>query len=369
MKDLAKIRSKIIIRQPFFGILAMRMILQEDSNIPTACTDGETLFYNSQWLDALTEEEVFGVICHEIMHIALKHPFRIKQEYDLKLWNVACDYVVNALLKKMNIRLPQGHLYNIFYEDMSAEQIYQDLVKKTQQGYQLEGLNSSQDPGNCGAVASPKDACRGKIVEKEWEAALASSYSLDSCPDLLKKVLRDILYPKANWTLLLREFLEESIAENYLWSKPNKRHLYRDMYLPSVQKEKVVSIIIAIDVSGSIISHKEMLDKFLEETITILSLFTNPSIKVWFFSSQIEAEIEYQEGEPLEITCAIGGGTDFRPIFRKAEELEVPPKAILIFTDLDGAMPSQIPDYPVLWAVPKQLSLRDVSFGQIIEIE
>jgi len=49
-------RTALILDQPFFGALALRLKTVEDPHCPTAYTDGQVLGYNPTFMEALTQE-------------------------------------------------------------------------------------------------------------------------------------------------------------------------------------------------------------------------------------------------------------------------------------------------------------------------
>ncbi len=78
----------------------------------------------------LSDSELRFVLAHEYLHAGLDHANRIKGR-DPYLWNIACDYVINAWLLEMNIgTMPEnGLMYDETLKDMSAEEIYDELVR------------------------------------------------------------------------------------------------------------------------------------------------------------------------------------------------------------------------------------------------
>jgi predicted metal-dependent peptidase len=44
-----------------------------------------------------------------------------------------------------------------------------------------------------------------------------------------------------------------------------------------------------------------------------------------------------------------GGGTDFRPVFKYAEELNLDIDCLAFLTDGDGVFPDHVPRFPVIW--------------------
>ena len=70
-------------------------------DISTAATDGKRYYWGADFLRSLTPNETLVVICHETYHVILQHVARLKiSPRDPHLWNIACDFWVNGLLKK-----------------------------------------------------------------------------------------------------------------------------------------------------------------------------------------------------------------------------------------------------------------------------
>lgn len=75
----------------------------------------------------LTEPEWRFVLAHEYLHAALRHDARLGGR-EPELWNVACDYVINAWLREMEVgAMPDWCLYDRELQGLSAESIY-DLL-------------------------------------------------------------------------------------------------------------------------------------------------------------------------------------------------------------------------------------------------
>ena len=76
MKKLTRARTQLILDQPFFGSLALRLRLVEDPTVDTAYTDGVVLGYNWGFITRLSLEETKWVVAHEVMHLACMHHTR-----------------------------------------------------------------------------------------------------------------------------------------------------------------------------------------------------------------------------------------------------------------------------------------------------
>ena len=125
---VARAVTKLLLQYPFYGSLALALHLIRDDTIDTMCTDGKSIKWSNNFVATLNALQTMFTICHEVLHVALKHMFRIGKR-DHKLWNIACDLSINPILIKMfGIEaMPEGGLYDPQYEGMSAEQIYERI--------------------------------------------------------------------------------------------------------------------------------------------------------------------------------------------------------------------------------------------------
>jgi predicted metal-dependent peptidase len=76
IERITKQRAQLILSQPFFGTLALRLRPVERHDIQTMAVDGKHLFYNPAFVDSFTDEELRGVIAHEVMHCVHHHMTR-----------------------------------------------------------------------------------------------------------------------------------------------------------------------------------------------------------------------------------------------------------------------------------------------------
>jgi predicted metal-dependent peptidase len=94
LERMVKARIQLLMHQPFFGTLAMRLKLIEAPKGPsnpygTMATDGRMISFSPDFLAKISDKEIEGVIAHEVMHVALKHHLR-RRTREAKKWNVAC---------------------------------------------------------------------------------------------------------------------------------------------------------------------------------------------------------------------------------------------------------------------------------------
>lgn len=152
-EKLCRARTQLLMNQPFFGTLCLRLKPVSMSGLPTMATDGRRLVYNPEFVAQLTPAELEGVIAHEVMHVALAHHCR-RGDRKLQPWNEAADYAVNPILLDNGITLPADLLIDPAFRNLSAEEIYAQLLKQQQAASQTQPPQSSGDPSTSGNGAA-----------------------------------------------------------------------------------------------------------------------------------------------------------------------------------------------------------------------
>ena len=143
--DIAALKRKMLVKYPFFGSVVASVGYEENKDIPTAATDGETIYYNSEYLEGLSVEEQTFVFAHEVCHIAFNHILRSEGKVP-ELWNIATDGVINQFLKRDGLKLAPGVVDMAEAINYDAEQLYEKLLQEKQQKGQQQqnGQGNSQ---------------------------------------------------------------------------------------------------------------------------------------------------------------------------------------------------------------------------------
>lgn len=346
-----KARTNLLIHYPFFGSLALRLILVEDPSCKTMWTDGESIGFNPKYVAPLSLKETEAVIAHEVLHCALLHHERAKDR-DWKKWNYAADYAVNPLLHEAGLNLPDNLLYDVKFVNLSAETIYNLLPP----GNYDESHSGEVRPGQSKKHA-PKVNWKIATVQA---ATLANSSG--NLPAGIQRLAHDLITPKVNWIAVLREFMATNSKSDYSFSKPNPRYSYSGILMPSLDAKELGEIVIAIDTSGSISG--EDLSAFESEISSLLEEF-NTNIIVLYSDARIQKVERFSSYDlPLNLKAPGGGGTNFRPVFDWIEKEGETPHCLIYFTDLDGDFPNLLPDFPVLWL--SRSKHRSAPFGQVV---
>lgn len=146
--DIAALKRKMLVKYPFFGSVVASVDYKENKDIPTAGTDGETIYYNPKYLESLSVEEQTFIFAHEVCHIAFNHILRSEGK-DPELWNIATDGVINQFLKRDGLKMALGGVDMAEAINYDAEQLYEKLLQEKQQRQQQNGQGNSQsEQGN-----------------------------------------------------------------------------------------------------------------------------------------------------------------------------------------------------------------------------
>ena len=103
---------------------------QMDISLAAVNTEIQRIYINPKF--PWTYPQLQFAIAHELLHVGLRHEER-QQGRDRFLWNIACDYVINAWLVAMGIgEIPTPSLMldlGLGFEHESAEALYDRIVK------------------------------------------------------------------------------------------------------------------------------------------------------------------------------------------------------------------------------------------------
>jgi predicted metal-dependent peptidase len=387
---LRKARIALILDHPFFGALVMNLGVAADTSIPTMCTDGVRLRYSPNFVASLNDRQVVTVLAHEVMHCALGHIFRMEHR-DRKRWNMAADYAINNYFQQEIVATPAGKaapwewptatppLLDPQYEGMSAEEIYNLLPEEMGgdgdgQGDDGDGDGQPGDgdpsPGDAGfgdIEPAPGDKAQQDELETGWrlsvENAVAAAKGAGKLPAGLARSVNEVLHPKIRWTTVLRDLLTSIARDDYSWRRPNPRYLRSGFILPSLRNESMGKLIVAIDTSGSV--GEAELSEFMAELNGIANECRPAGVMVIQADAAICATDEFERGEQISIQLCGGGGTDFRPVFAKVDEMTEQPAAVIYLTDGQGTFPDRAPACPVIWCVK---GTTEIPFGAVVRI-
>ncbi|AGY48100.1 HNH endonuclease [Acinetobacter phage Presley] len=336
----------------FFSSILLKLKIILDMRIPTACTDGRTIRFNPVFLEDYDQKETTFIMMHELMHVVYKHLGRVNGR-DHKMWNVACDYVINGQLTKLGFKRPKTALFDTRFNDRTADDVYfelfQDAMANPSKPRPEPDHNDIGEDLTDQQLEDLNEAIDDLIVSGTVAAQNAGNDAAGNIPGELLRRYQELTNPTVPWEKLLRNFLEGRAKNDFSMARPSRRHLAHGMYLPSLYSENLEQIDFAIDVSGSV--DEIMLEKFISEVAGIFKAFTPECIGVYQFDHELKKhDVVYSLEDFKKITYNGGGGTDVLPVLDYYRENQA--KALVIITD--GYFchdKSWDPRKPVIWVV------------------
>jgi predicted metal-dependent peptidase len=126
-------------RCAFFAHITLNLQTEVNWDIQTTVTDGKKLWYNPDYINGKSDDEVYTCHVHDDLHVVLGHclPSRIGHR-DLAMWNEAADLGTNHLLEEYGFKLPRGAVapgkgkYVHYEKGLSVEEYYALLEKEAE---------------------------------------------------------------------------------------------------------------------------------------------------------------------------------------------------------------------------------------------
>lgn len=407
---LSRARAELLLREPFFGHLLMRLRLRADENCVQLWTDGKTLGFHPAFAAALPPDRLLGALAHEVLHLACGHHVR-RGNRDAALWNEACDVVVNALLLEAGFRLPEGFVQRPALAGCSADAVYDTLLRERQGT--TSGLSGQPRPGGSAAARpAPREisaetgraqlrqeqvvpeadrAARSAGRRSAHEAprrrppiptfngevrdapALREAPGPDTEADLRRRTDREVREAlrrarhagripagflrlwrregagRTDWAAILRRFVAHCAENDFTWCSPNRRFLHTGCYLPGRRDVRIPCLAVALDCSGSV--DKEALSAFMRE-LELALLPYEADVVILCHDCRVQSVARGHGRDILrQVQPQGGGGTDFRPVGRRLEEEGLRPACLIWFTDLECDLFPPAPPCPTLWLV------------------
>jgi predicted metal-dependent peptidase len=215
----------------------------------------------------LYDEECKFVIAHELLHVALRHHARC-QGRDPYLWNVACDYVINAWLIEMGLgQIPDfGLLYDPNLKGMSAESVYDVIVndiRRFRKLATLRGIGMGDMLGSANRDWWLKG--EGLSLDEFYRRALSQGlYCYQSggrgfLPAGLIEEIMALSQPAIPWEVELARWFDEHfppVEKVRTYARPSRRQastpdIPRPSYVLNWQDNRTRTFGVILDTSGS----------------------------------------------------------------------------------------------------------------------
>ena len=378
-RRLLAARGRILSERGFYGLLLMHMKFAVGDELDTAWVSRDTITFNPDFSDGLNADELCFVLEHEVLHAALGHLER-QGERDQMLWNLACDIVVNSNIKHSNGDDPKSitlrrdgeesfHLAPNGKEGWlySADEVYEMLRKSPKIKQILAGCESDRglgwdwhimdDGSDPAAEAECRDAWAQRLADAKASMDVRDpSNARGLVPACAERRLGELQGAKADWRLLLSEFVQEEVCD-YSFVSPDRRFFESPFLLPGFNDTETVvrGVLFMADTSGSV-SDKELTAAFSEVKGAIEQFAGKLEGWFGFFDATPYEPVRFESVTDIaKIRPKGGGGTRFEAAFEcidrwlGAEELS----CIVIITDGYAPTPDEsiARGIPVLWLI------------------
>ncbi len=297
----------------------------------------------------LTMAETRFVMAHEMLHVGLLHHKR-EEERDHFVWNVACDFVINAWLKELGIgEMPRGGLYDPAFAGLSSEQIYDKLIKdvqyvrvlKTFRGAGMGDMLPDDARGVPGKdFPKPVDDMAAELMQEGIEAHMKNGRGL--LPAGLLEMVTPTREAAPPWKISLTQWFDskfEPAAPARSYARSSRRQqatpdIPRPRYGPPQFPDGSGIFGVLLDTSGSM--NNALLGKCLGTIAALAQKYRIKSVRLVFCDTQPHDEgfvpIE-RLNQPMPVKGR--GGTRLQPgVDALHEASDFPREApILIITD------------------------------------
>ncbi|MGI1663804.1 vWA domain-containing protein [Palleronia sp. KMU-117] len=410
---------------PALAALSLWCRHRDDDAVAMAESDSISIRYGPLF-EQLTLAHQVGVAAHHILHVAFRHAPRAATlaarqggSFDLDLFNIAADAIVNEALLASGYILPRpfvtldGLLREAFGETdagrealarLDAERLFlrlaaargrpgkgasrrsggaegdRDGAQELKVWAATQGYSADLAPGG-------PDGERARTAEDDadWRQRVARAMHQGRAAGrgigMIVRGIADIRPPTTPWERHLRGLLTRAVTEGPRPGhfRPSNRWLAGDSdarsrgrtspaFEAAVQRRRAVPrIAVGIDVSGSI--DEGRLTRFGAE-IAGIGARTGAEVHVLAFDDEVRSSTRIAgrdwTREIARLNLTGGGGTSFAGVVAAAEALA--PSILVILTDLDGAFGPAPRRLPVLWAVPEAIAAPRPPFGRVIDL-
>jgi hypothetical protein len=256
--------------------------LPDEAAGPPVVTDGKALYYGAGF-DRVPLAAQAGLVAHEVLHIALRHPQRFLQlqqllgDVDLQLFNICADAIVNSTLAHVSwLELPKSAV--LLDGLLSAALRLEQTVEKSLLEWDVErlyraiddrqtgtaggGREQQQRRAGGGAAVSPgagrsqarADGPRSAQVRalgaeqvgdlrprpdhrgapeaeaeevRTWSERVLRAHASDGVHSLLRTLIADVARVRTPWEQVLRTQMARSLAPklDVSWSRPARSYI------------------------------------------------------------------------------------------------------------------------------------------------
>ena len=380
--QVARTTKTLIFTEPFYGLFLIGINKKYSMQLPTAGVSkhniGCQLTINPEFYNNLSEDHRFGLIKHELLHIAFGHLITRDRYSDKKLFNVAADLEINQYI--LESKLPEGGLLLSSFPELNLPKKagtdkYYELLQQAQEDGTSPSLDNLMNQMNgespyCHGTWDDFDSlpeADKKLMQKQIEHQLKESAEQTTkkqgtIPGELAELIHRLLNiepPKFDWKAYLRRFAGNSsvVYTKKLRRKYNKRYAAN----PGLKIKFKNHILVGVDTSGSV--NNDELKEFFGELTHMHK--TGHKITVAQCDTKLNSVKEFNPRKDWEIHGR--GGTSFQPVIDHYNEKKGLYTALIYLTDGEAYSPDDCP-HNTLWVHSSRSRINEELPGQKIQL-
>lgn len=397
--------------QPFYSYILMnirrRPTTSKTTKIKTMCVDIKgNFFFNPEFVDTLTDDEIVGCLVHEVLHLA-KDDFYRQGTRDGTIWNIAADMVINYMIMTDGFKLPSiGYIpdasgwYNIAgksycVKGKCTEEVYDMLSKdsaKIKAFVQQQGQGSSGKNGQKGQNGNdanddnmsghggfdvhatenlgedpdkdeprPYNSVEKNSASSNWKQITIEAVMNARCkkrgtiPGGIDALVDEILNPVIDWRSVVQKFVTNEIPVDYTNRLPGRKFYATGVWMPSIKRENL-EVFISVDYSGSTLPDRQY---FISEVAGILESYEQINARLIFWDAHVDPDNDFvidrnNKGSLTDLKVKnCNGGTTFSCYTDYCEEQGYTCRIHIILTD-GGIEPNpKLPDGKLIFVLTK----------------
>ena len=361
--------KKMLIENPFYGLFLLGLSKVIDKSVETACVRRKgincEIVINPEYWESQDDTQQMNLLLHEIHHLVFQHMFLWDLFPNKEVLGLAADCEVNSYLSNLddswvvpslwNLPIKQGTKF--YYEEIlkqappSATAVV--LVGKVSEGSQdnnNEMPQTKDDHTQWGkdfqeCSDAEKQLIQNQINQQIKTAAEQTIKMRGTIPAEMQEIVDELFKPKPrifDWKAYFRRMLGSIYDINI--KKTRRKESIRFPDSAGIKHKKKVSILVAVDTSGSV-NDDELSDFFSEITYIYKA---GARITILECDARISANYEYTGKWAGKIHGR--GGTDFQPVIDYYRKNMRDYAALVYFTDGECSIPNNVPR-DTIWVI------------------
>ena len=359
---IEKAYKKLLIENPFYGLFLLGLSKVIDKSVETACVRKRgincELVINPEYWETQDDMQQLNLIQHEIYHIVFQHMFMTPFFKNHEVLNVAADCEVNSYLQNLDNTWIIPSMFNA--EPKLGTKTYYDIIMNQtpppppQRGGDGDGSNSlpntKDDHSSWGkefqeCSDAEKQLIQNQINSQIKTAAEQTIKMRGTIPAEMQAIVDELFKPKPrvfDWKAYFRRMLGSIYDINI--KKTRRKESIRFPGAAGIKHKKKVSILVAVDTSGSV-NDEELKDFFSEITYIYKA---GARITILECDTEITANYEYTGKWTGKVHGR--GGTDFQPVIDYYRKNMKDYAALVYFTDGECSIPNNVPR-DTIWVI------------------